>query len=119
MNTRDLTDILPNLVTELVHGSPDLTVGTYMLNRGDEGLLASIEKLSAQAASATVNGGGSIVGHVDHIRFGLALLNRWADGEEDPWKGADWTGSWRIVSVSEGEWRALRDDLRREAAAWR
>ena len=105
MNTRDLTDVLPNLLAELVHGSPDLFAGSYMLNRGDEGLLRSIEKLSAQAASATLNGGGSIAAHVDHIRFGLSLLNRWAAGEEAPGRGADWKASLRKPAVSDSEWR--------------
>ena len=43
MNTSNLTNILPNLFSELVNGSPDPTVGTYMLNRGDNGLLGSLE----------------------------------------------------------------------------
>jgi hypothetical protein len=117
MNTRDLTTVLPTLLSELVDGSPDPNVGTYMLNRGDEGLLKSLDKLSASAASATA-GGGSIAAHVDHLRYGLSLLNRWAAGESAPWKGADWTASWKRPVVSGSEWRTLRDDLRREARAW-
>ena len=35
------------------------------------------------------------------------------------WKGADWTASWHLPPLSETEWRTLRDDLRREADAWR
>jgi len=118
MNTRDLTGVLPTLLSELALGSPDPTVGTYMLNRGDAGLLASLEKLSASAASATHDGGASIAAHVDHIRYGLSLLNRWAAGGITPWKDADWTTSWKKMSVSDAEWRALRDDLRREVSAW-
>ena len=118
MNTRDFTNVLPTLLSELVNGSPDPSVGTYMLNRGDEGLLKSLDKLSASAASATSGGGASIAAHVDHIRYGLSLLNRWAAGEVTPWKDADWTMSWRKPVVSDAEWRALRDDLRRETHAW-
>jgi hypothetical protein len=55
---------------------------------------------------------------VDHIRYGLALLNKWARGEPTPWKGADWTLSWKKPGVSDVEWRTLRDDLRREADEW-
>ena len=119
MNTRDLTTVLPTLLSELVDGSPDPAVGTTMLNRGDHGLLASLDALSAQAASASISAGGSIAAHADHVRYGLSLLNRWAAGEDAPWKGADWTASWRKPMVSEDEWRALRDDLGREAHAWR
>jgi hypothetical protein len=118
MNTRDFTQVLPTLLSELVNGSPDPSVGTYMLNRGDEGLLKSLDKLSASAASRPNGSGASIAAHVDHIRYGLSLLNRWAAGEAAPWEGADWTMSWRKPTVSEAEWRALRDDLRRETEAW-
>jgi len=118
MNTRDLTGVLSTLFSELVNGSPDPTVGTSMLNRGDLGLLASLEKISAAAASATTSGGGSIAAHSDHLHYGLSILNRWASGETKPWKNADWTASWKRGTVSEPEWRTLRDNLRRESDAW-
>ena len=79
--------------------------------------LASLDRLSAAAASAT-DGGASIAAHVDHLRYGLSLLNRWAAGVPPPWPDMDWTASWRRNVVSEAEWRALRDELRREADAW-
>lgn len=118
MNTRDFSDTLSTLMRELVRGSPDPTVGTYMLNRGDRGLVDSLDKLSASAASASNDDGASIAAHVDHLRYGLALLNRWANGEDRPWKDADWRTSWKKGVASEAEWRALRDDLQREADAW-
>ena len=118
MNTRDVSDTLSTLMRELVQGSPDETVGTYMLNRGDRGLVASLENVSASAASVSPTGGASIAAHVDHLRYGFALLNRWANGEVAPWKDADWTMSWKKPVVSEAEWRSLRDDFRREADAW-
>ena len=118
MNTRDVSGVLATLLSELVNGSPDPTVGTSMLNRGDAGLLASLEKISAAAASATTAGGGSIAAHTDHLHYGLSILNRWAAGEHKPWKNADWTKSWTRGQVSESEWRTLRDNLRRETDAW-
>jgi hypothetical protein len=118
MNTRDLTSVLPTLLSELVNGSPDPKVGTYMLNRGDRGLLDALDKLSASAASATSQGGASIAAHVDHLRYGFSLLNRWAAGEVTPWKTADWTASWKKSTVSDDEWQTLRDELRREAREW-
>jgi len=89
-----------------------------MLNRGDRGLIDSLDKLSAAAASAPNASGASIAAHVDHLRYGLALLNRWARGEPAPWKDMDWTASWKRTTVSDAEWRALRDDLCHEADAW-
>jgi len=35
-----------------------------------------------------------------------------------PWPDMDWTANWRRNVVSEAQWRALRDELRREADAW-
>lgn len=116
--TADVTTVLPALLSELVLGSPDIKNGTYMLNRGDVGMLASLDRLSAAEASAIHAGGSSIAAHVDHVRFGLSLLNRWASGEPAPWTGADWTASWRKPAVSDDEWRELRAGLRRETTAW-
>jgi hypothetical protein len=118
MSTRDLTNVLPVLFSELVFGSLDPAAPTFTLNRGDGGLLQSLERLSAASASRATNAGASVAAHVDHLRYGLSLLNRWAAGEADPWKDADWTLSWQKPTVSEQSWRALRDDLRREADAW-
>ena len=117
MSTRDLTAVLATLMGELVRGSPDPSARTYLLNRGDPGLLASLDRLSAAAASAT-HSGPSIAAHVDHLRYGLSLLNGWAAGVPAPFKDMDWTASWRRNVVSDAEWRTLRDELRREAGAW-
>lgn len=85
------------------------------LNRADSGLLESLEKIPASAASATSHGGGSIAAHADHLRYGLSLLNRRASEEETPWTDADWTANWRTSVATEDEWRTLRVALRREA----
>ena len=103
---------------ELVQGSPDPNARTFVLNQGDPGLLGSLDRLSAAAASATHGGGASIAAHVDHLRYGLSLLNRWAEGVSPPWPEMDWTASWRRTVVSESEWRILRHELRREATRW-
>lgn len=118
MNTRDLIDVLTTLLSELVHGSPDPNARTFILNRGDAGLLRSLDKLPAAAASKALSG-GSVAAHVDHLRYGLSRVNQWLCGDAAPSARADWTMSWRKSSVSEAEWRALRDELRREADAWR
>ena len=46
--------------------------GGYVLNTGDIGLLASLEKLSAAEASDSSNGGATIAAHAQHLRYGLA-----------------------------------------------
>jgi hypothetical protein len=90
-----------------------------MLNGGDAGLLRSLDKLTASAASAApVAGGASIAAHVDHVRYGLSLMNRWRHGEHDPWSTADWTESWNRSVVNDEEWAALRQALGAEARSW-
>jgi hypothetical protein len=115
MNTRDFSSTLTTLLGELVDGaSPD---GAFMLNRGDVGLLRSLDKLTAQEASAAARGGASIAAHVDHLRYGLSLMNRWSAGEH-PFDSADWSASWRKTVVSDAQWKALRTDLAAEAHRW-
>jgi len=103
---------------ELIQGSPDPGARTYVLNQGDQGLLASLDRLSAEAASARYDGGASIAAHVDHLRYGFSLLNRWGDGLSPPWPAMDWTESWRRNVVSEDGWKRLREEFRRETARW-
>ncbi len=118
MNTEPFARILPTMFRELVFGSPDPGARTYVLNQGDTGLLASLDRLPAAAASRTHEGGPSIAAHVDHVRYGLSLLNRWAGGNPPPWPDMDWTASWRRQTVTDEEWRSLREELRREASRW-
>ena len=115
MNTSQVAKTLAMLLGELVNGSAK--EGGYMLNGGDEGLLKSLEKISAAEASALTVTGSSIAAHTDHLRYGLSLMNRWSKGE-NPFQGADWGGSWRRTAVSDDEWRRLRDDLRAQTSAW-
>jgi hypothetical protein len=90
-----------------------------MLNSGDRGLLRSLDDLSADSASAIpISGGASIAAHVDHLRFGLSLMNRWGDGEPDPWSGADWVASWNRTTVTSAQWAELRAQLGAEGRRW-
>ena len=115
MHTAELSKTLTTLFGELVNGAPKDSA--YMLNGGDEGLLRSLDKLSAKAASAPTRTGSTIAAHVDHLRYGLSLMNRWTSGE-NPFANADWSTSWKKTTVSEDEWRARRAELRTEATRW-
>ena len=107
---------LETLFHELIDG-PD-THGSWMLNSGDAGLLRSLDRLPASAASAApMAGGATIAAHVDHVRYGLSLLNRWSRGDH-PWSTADWTESWNRSIVNDGEWEALRQALADETRQW-
>jgi hypothetical protein len=115
MNTGEMAKTLRTLLAELVDGAP--RDGGYVLNPGDEGLLRSLEKLSAADASARTATGASIAAHADHLRYGLSLMNRWSEGQ-NPFAGADWAASWRKVDVSEQEWKQRLGELRAEATRW-
>lgn len=108
-----LGDSLALLFSELVDGPRDQC---YMLNTGDPGLLKSLEQLPAAAASTVPRAGGaSIAAHVDHVTYGLTLLNRWVAGEENPWAAADWTLSWKRQTVTSDEWATLRAEFAAQA----
>jgi hypothetical protein len=115
MNTAEMGNALAALLSELVDGTPKS--GGYMLNGSDAGLLRSLDKLSAAAASAPTRRGSSIASHVDHLRYGLSLMNRWGAGE-NPFQDADWSASWRKTVVSDAEWARLRADLGAETVRW-
>ena len=115
MTTPDITGALSTVLDELIAGAGP--AAAWVLNPHDPGLLNSLQKLSAEEASAIpTTGGASIAAHVDHLRYGLQLLNRWSQGD-DP--DADYSASWDRIKVSEAEWVARREALRREADAWR
>jgi hypothetical protein len=108
---------LSKLLVEIFNGPPGEEA--YILNPGDPGLLRQLESIDANAASTRpMAGKTTIAAHVDHVRYGLTLLNRWAAGETNPWANADWNVSWKRTSVTDDEWRALRDSCHREAETW-
>src|SRR3954451_14777307 len=108
---------LETLFRELVDG-PDASAA-WMLNGGDLGLLRSLDALTASAASAPpIAGGATIAAHVDHVRYGLSLMNRWALGESNPWATADWKASWNRSVVDDQQWATLRRSLATEARRW-
>ena len=115
MTSDDLNRSLPTLFSELVYGAPE--TGAFVLNPGDVGLLTLLDGLSAASASTASHGGGTIAAHVDHLRYGFSLMNRWAAGE-NPFGDADWAASWKRTTVSEADWSELREALRSEVKRW-
>jgi DinB superfamily len=112
----DVIGAIFTLLRELTDGAA--ADEAWVLNREDPGLLRSLDRISAAAASAVPPGGGSsIAAHVDHLRYGLELLNRWSRGE-DPFADADYGASWRRLTVTDEEWTALRRQLRSEVSQW-
>lgn len=106
---------LATLLGELMNGASP--TGGWMLNRSDPGFLASLDRVSAAAASRLAPGGSSIAAHTDHVVYALSLMNRWAAGE-NPWKTADWKASWARTTVTDAEWARQRSALRDQVEMW-
>ena len=106
------------LLTEIFDGPPGEEA--YILNPGDSGLHRQLEKVSAETASKqAIPGKPTIAAHVNHVYFGMSLLTRWISGEENPWADADWNGTWKRTTVTDDQWRTLRENLRNESDTWR
>jgi len=109
---------LSKILNEIFDGPPGNE--GYLLNPGDPGLLRQLDTIDARAASTRpMPGKTTIASHIDHVHYGLTLLNRWAAGEANPFADADWDASWRRTTFTDEQWRTLRDNLRREAENWR
>lgn len=73
MHSSDLHRSLPSLFGELVHGTPDRPA--FVLNRGDAGLLKSLDALTAREASQSTNGGATVAAHC-----GAICAQKWSTG---------------------------------------
>src|ERR1043165_2983481 len=114
MQTKELGPVLARLFSELVDGAAT-DGGAFILNSGDVGLLQSLDKLSAADASRAVNDGATIAAHAQHVRYGLSLMNQWANEGGDPFADATWDAAWQISSVDATTWNEIREGLRSEA----
>lgn len=111
-----LRSALGNILAELIDGPSE---GNFVLDSDAPGLLRLLESLSAAAASGRATPTRmSIASHVNHLSYTLTIMNRWAGGEENPFAGADWAGSWKLQVVSEIQWRQLIGELQEQSHAW-
>ena len=117
MRTTDMSPVLTRLFSELVDGASDPT-GAFILNSRDVGLLRSLDALSADDASRSVNDGATIAAHAQHLRYGLSLMNRWANEGGNPFADAKWDEAWKTFDVDATEWENIRNGLREEAHRW-
>lgn len=109
---------LSTLLTEIFDGPP--AKEAYLLNPGDPGLLRQLESIDARTASLRpMPGKTTVAAHVDHVHYGFTLMNRWAAGEPNPFAGAKWEESWQHTTVTDDQWRTLRDNLRQQFETWR
>lgn len=118
MRTPDTQLVLTTLFAELTDGPPGAG-GAFILNSGDIGLLRALDLLSHVDASQSVNGGATVAAHVEHLRYGLSLMNRWANEGGNPFANALWDVAWQTSSVSAAQWEESRLGLREQVLRWR
>src|SRR5262245_61728858 len=117
MHTNESSHTFAALFRELVDGASH-DGDAFVLNSGDQGLLHSLDLLTADDASKSVNGGASIAAHAQHLRYGLSLMNRWAREGGNPFADATWDEAWKTSRVDEPAWNEIRRGLRGEAHEW-
>ena len=117
MHTAESSPVLARLFAELVDGPPKAGEA-FMLNSGDAGLLRSLDKIGPADASRSVHDGATIAAHAQHVRYGLSLMNRWADEGGNPFADAKWDEAWKISTVDARAWQEIRDGLRDETRRW-
>jgi len=115
MRTDETAPLLSHLFSELSDG---VKSNGFVLNTGDIGLLQSLDGLSAEDASRSANGGATIAAHVQHVRYGLSLMNDWATNGGNPFANAKWDEAWKVNIVNSVQWAEIRSGLRHEATRW-
>jgi hypothetical protein len=86
------------------------TSDAYFLDSNRSGLLATIDALSAEQASAVYPPEQlSIAAHCGHVLF---LLNQFISADQGQAPSDDWAGSWATRTVDSAAWQALRGGLR-------
>ena len=105
----DFTNSVLYLLKETFEGSsPE---GSAYLDRG-VGVLNTIEKLSAENASRSIDeNGATIAAHLEHARFYLVTLVEFMNGRTEK---VNWDESWLVKKVNETEWKLLKENTRRD-----
>ena len=89
---------------------------SYFLDRGTS-LFETLDAVtSAEASRAAAPTVGTIAAQVNHTAFYLDEVLRFVR-EGEPEEHPDWEGSWKITTVTDNEWDALRQNLRAKYAS--
>ena len=102
------------MLDETFHGPSEQ--GSAYLDRGT-GFSQTLGSVTAeQASTPAFPGATTIAAQVFHTRYYLDVLMVYARGGKPD---SDWAGSWARSTVSEAEWRELRDSLQDKYASVR
>ena len=107
INQADFTNSLFALFKETFEGT-STAFGTMYLDQGT-GFFDTIEPIDAEKASRSVTDGATtIAAHCEHVRFYLEFLNNYMT---EKFTMVDWKDSWKVKTVTDAEWTALRGQL--------
>ena len=81
----------------------------YIDNDPKAGLLAALDALTPQEASAGSPGAATIAGHAHHVGFHLEMSSAWVRGDH---ADRDWKESWKVRAVDAKAWERVRRDVR-------
>lgn len=95
------------VLRETFEGSPEGEGSAYLDNR--IGVLPAIDALSAEQVS-TYFGATTIAAHTEHAKFYLDRICEFLRGGEEK---VNWEQSWLIETVSDEEWKNLRDAVKK------
>jgi hypothetical protein len=107
----ETTETLKSNILDMLEETFIKPRGIY-LDRAKGGLLETLEtleKISVEAASRETPTQRSIAAHVEHIRVYVVALHGYMNGATGK---TDWDASWQTYSVTDLEWRVLRDNLK-------
>lgn len=107
--SENLTRAMQALISEAFHGRP-AGGNTWFLD--DEGLLDTARTTSSSLASQSATPeSATLAGHVEHVRWFVALAGAFARGERPQ---LDWAESWGVREVDPAGWRELLAALEQE-----
>ena len=109
MELSSFKNTLLNLFAEAYSG-PQHSYTWFIDNQPGSGLLGTLERISAEKASAP-HQGSTIAAHSEHLRWSLALTNAFARGEQPK---INWSESWSLKTADTKAWDKLRTDLKNE-----
>jgi hypothetical protein len=99
-------------LTREVYEGPLKSNRTWVVDNDPAGgVLGTIAQITASQASAKSAGRNTIAAHVNHLLFGLRLINAITSGNEPNF---NWELSWAVQSVDESQWDVLRQALESE-----
>lgn len=104
---KNFVESIAYLLRETFEGSPEGQPSAY-LDRG-AGFFNTLSALGASEASSDIHG-TTIAAQAEHAKFYLDRLCEFINGRTED---VNWEDSWLIETVSDAEWDALRESIRK------